>query len=144
MKEFSCKQKKKIQYNHSSLEMHYFAVFTKKGQDLSLLCCCKAWIAWFCWVWICWYCIMSWLWCHSRVFLSFFYSCKSSGLNPLWTKLSALFLSPVSFSSCSLRFHVSANLSIAFFFLFLELSFLFFLISDCLFWLSPFRYSPAW
>ena len=45
MKEFSCKQKKKIQYNHSSLEMHYFAVFTKKGQDLSLLCCCKAWIA---------------------------------------------------------------------------------------------------
>ena len=30
MEEFSCKQKKKIQYNHSSLEMHYFAVFTKK------------------------------------------------------------------------------------------------------------------
>ena len=46
-------------------------------------CCCKAWIAWFCWVCIYWHCIMSWLWCHSRVFFSFFYSCKSSDLNPL-------------------------------------------------------------
>ena len=100
-------------------------------------CCCKAWIAWLCWAWICWFCVMSCLCCHFRAFLPLFYSCKSSDLNSLsyssffskktnhfLTKPSTLFLSPVSLSSCLLRFHVSLNLSIDFFSYFL--SFLFF------------------
>ena len=79
---------------------------------------------------------MSCLCCHFRAFFPLFYSCKSSDLNSqsyssfsskkinhFLTKPSTLFLSPVSLSSCLLRFHVSPNLSIDCFFLFLELSF---------------------
>ena len=51
---------------------------------------------------------------------------SSKKINHFWTKVSTLFLCPVSLSSCSLRSHVSENLSIAFFFLFLELSFFLF------------------
>ena len=47
---------------------------------------------------------------------------SSKKTNHILTKPSALFLSPVSLSSCPLRFHVSPNLSIVLF-LFLELSF---------------------
>ena len=90
MKEFSCEQKKKIQYDlwnkiyHSSFEIHYFTVFTATSitkPRSEPADCCKAWIAWLFWAWICWFCIMSLLCCHSQAFLSLFCSCKSSDLN---------------------------------------------------------------
>ena len=58
--------------------------------------------------------------------LAILFKFSSKKINHFLTKISTLFLSPVSLSSCSLRFHVSANLSIDFSFLFLELSFFLF------------------
>ena len=58
----------------------------------------------------------------------------SKKTNHFSTKSSILFLSPVSLSSCLLRFHVSPNLSINFFSYFL--SFLFFVFDISLFWVS--------
>ena len=115
-------------------------------------CCCKAWIAWLCWAWICWFCIMSWLCCHSRASLSLFCSCKSSNLNSRSCSSFSRWKPTTSYlnfqlccypqchyplSSRPLRYHISPNLSIAFFFWFLEWAFFFSCsISDCLFWVS--------
>ena len=70
-------------------------------------------------------------WSKFAVLFKFF----SKKTNHFLTKPSTLFLSPVSLSSCLLRFHVSPNLSIDFF----SISWAFFFsfsISDCLFWVS--------
>ena len=57
-------------------------------------------------------------WFESAILFKFF----ARKTNQFLTKPLTLFLSPVSLSSCLFPFHVSPNLSIDFFFLFLELS----------------------
>ena len=86
MKEFSCEQKKKIQYNFWKNLTQFtwntllYCLYNNKAK-IWTCCYCKAWIAWLFWGCICWFCIMSWLCCHSRASLSLFCSCKYSDLN---------------------------------------------------------------
>ena len=71
------------------------------------------------------------IWSKFAILLKFF----PKKTNYFLTKPSTLFLSPVSLSSCPLRFHVSPNLSIAFFLI--SWAFFFsFSISYCLFLVS--------
>ena len=70
-------------------------------------------------------------WSKFAVLFKFF----SKKTNHFLTKPSTLILSPVSLSSCLLRFHISRDLSIYFFLI--SWAFLFsFSISRCLFWVS--------
>ena len=120
----------------------------QQRKDLSW-CCCKAWTAWLCWACICWFLynelvmlsfpsfpfivfFLQVFWSKFAILLRFF----SKKTNHFLTKPSTLFLFPVSLSSYPfIRFHVSPNLSIAFFPYFL--SFLFFVFDIRLsFWVS--------
>ena len=133
MKEFSCQEKKKIQYNllKQTVHLKYTTLLSlqQQSQDLSLLLLqgsdCLTLIS-----------LDLLILCNELVILSFpsypfivlflqvfwfkfanlfkFFSKKT---NHFSTEPSTLFLSPVSLSSCPLSFQVSPNLSIVFFFL---------------------------